>query len=121
MLRQINHTFIALIPKRDNPAETQHFRPISLCNTVYKTISKILVNRMRPLLDKPVSPVQSAFVPGRSIHENILLTHEIMHKFRKIKGKKAWVALKLDMEKACDRLEWPFIRKCLEQLGFHPK
>jgi len=89
MLRQINHTFIALIPKRDNPAETQHFRPISLCNTVYKTISKILVNRMRPLLDKPVSPVQSAFVPGRSIHENILLTHEIMHKFRKIKGKKA--------------------------------
>ena len=71
LLRHINHTFIALIPKRENPSETQHFRPISLCNTVYKTISKILVNRLRPLLGKLVSPVQSAFIPGRSIHENI--------------------------------------------------
>jgi len=112
MLRQINHTFLALIPKRDNPTETQHFRPISLCNTVYKTISKILVNRLRPLLDKIVSPVQSAFIPGRSIHENILLTHEIMHKFKKTKGKQAWVALKLDMEKAYDRIEWAFVRQC---------
>ena len=83
--------------------------------------SKILVNRLRPLLSKIVSPVQSAFIPGRSIHENILLTHEIMHKFRKIKGQQAWVALKLDMKKAYDRLEWPFIKRCLEQLGFHPK
>jgi len=55
MLRQINHTFVALIPKRENPSETQHFRLVSLCNTVYKTISKIIVNRLRPLLDKLVS------------------------------------------------------------------
>jgi len=83
MLRQINHTFIALIPKKENPSETQHFKPISLCTTVYKTISKIIVNRLRPLLDKLVSPVQSAFIPERSIHDNILLSHEIMHKFKK--------------------------------------
>ena len=51
LLRQLNHTFIALIPKRDNPSETHHLRPISPCNTIYKTISKILVNRVRPLLD----------------------------------------------------------------------
>ena len=121
LLKQLNHTFIALIPKRDNPTETQHFRPISLCNTIYKTISKIMVNRLRPLLDQLISPVQSAFIPGRSIHENILLTHEVMHKFRKTKGKHAWVALKLDMEKAYDQLEWPFIRACLQQLGFHSK
>jgi len=107
LLRQINHTFIALIPKRDNSSETQHFRPISLCNTVYKTVSKILVNRVRPLLDKLVFPVQSAFVLGRSINENILLTHEIMHKFRKVKGKQAWVALKLDMEKVMIDLSDP--------------
>jgi len=105
LLRQVNHTFIALIPKRENSSNTQHLRPISLCNTVYKTISKILVNRLWPLLDKIVSPFQSAFIPGRSINENILLMHEIMHKFRKIKGKQACVALKLDMEKAYDRLE----------------
>jgi len=52
LLRQINRTFLALIPKRDNPSETHHFRPISLCNTVYKTIFKIWVSRLRPLLDK---------------------------------------------------------------------
>jgi len=105
LLKNVNHTFIALIPKRESPTETHHFRPISLCNTVYKTMSKILVNRLRPLLNKLVFLVQSAFIPGRSIHENILLMHEIMHKFKKIKGKQAWVALKHDMEKAYDRLE----------------
>jgi len=105
ILKQINHTFITLIPKRSSPSETSHYRPISLCNTVYKNISKLLVNRLRPLLDKLISPLQSAFIPGRSIHDNILLTHEIMHKYKETTGKFAWVALKLDMEKAYDRLE----------------
>jgi len=99
MLKQINQMFIALIPKIDNPSQTHHFRPISLCSTVYKTISKILVNRLCPLLDQLKSPVQSAFILGISIHDNILLMHEIMHKFKKIKGNAAWVALKLYMEK----------------------
>ena len=87
MLQQIKHTFIALVPKTENPSETQHFRPIILCSTVYKTISKIIVNRLRPLLDKLVSPVHSAFILGRSIHDNILLMHEIMHKFKNSKEK----------------------------------
>jgi len=121
LLKQINHTFIALVPKVDNPSSTAHFRPISLCNSFYKIISKILVNRMRPLLAKIIDPVQSAFVPKRSIHDNILLTHEIMNKFKHMKGKKAWVALKLDMEKAYDRVEWPFLFAALRQLGFHQK
>ena len=99
LLKQINHTFIALIPKVDNPLQTQQFRPISLCNTIYKTISKLLVNRLRPLLNKIISPAQTGFVPGRAIHDNILLTHEIMHKFKHTKGKTAWIALKLDMKK----------------------
>jgi len=60
---------------------------------------------MHPILEKIIDPVQSAFVPKRSIHDNILLTHEIMNKFNKMKGKKAWVALKLDMEKADNRVE----------------
>jgi len=76
---------------------------------------------MQPLLDKLVSPYQSIFIPGRSIHDNILLSHEILHKFKKCKGKTAWVAMKLDMKKAYDRLEWDFIDKCLQELGFHPQ
>ena len=75
---------------------------------------------MRPLLHRIISPVQSAFIPGHSIRDNILLTHEIMHKFKLLKGEAAWVAFKLDREKAYDRLEQDFIQACLQQLGFHP-
>ena len=91
---------IALIPKVDHPISTAQFRPISLCNTLYKIIAKILVNRMRPILEKIIEPVQSVFVLKRSIHDNILLTHEIMNKFNNMKGKKSWVTLKLDIKKA---------------------
>jgi len=121
MLKQINHTLIALIPKVENPSTTAQFRLISLCNSFYKIIAKILVNRMRPLLEKIIDSVQSAFVPKGSIHDNILLTHEIMNKFKNMKGKKAWVVLKLDMEKAYDRVEWAFLFYALKQLGFHHK
>ena len=102
LLKQINHTLMALIPKVDNPLVTVQFRPISLCNTVYKIIAKILVNRMRPLLEKVIDLVQSSFIPHRSIHDNILLAHEVITKFNSMKGKKSQIALKLDMEKACD-------------------
>jgi len=109
LLKQINHTHIALIPKVDNSSSMAQFRPISLCNSFYKIIAKILVNRMRPIWKKIIDLVQSAFVPKRSIHNNILLTREIMNKFKNMKGKKAWVTLKLDMEKAYDRVLWAFL------------
>jgi len=121
LLKQVNHTLIALIPKVDNPTTTAQFRPISLCNSLYKIIAKILVNRMRPVLGKIIDPVQSAFVPNRSIHDNILLTHEVINKFRNMKGKKSWIALKLDMKKAYDKVEWNFLFEALKQLGFHPR
>lgn len=105
ILKEINHTFIALIPKTNSPTQTSHYKPISLCSTIYKIISKILVNRLRSLLDRLVSPFQTVFVPGRSIHDNIMLTHEIMHKFKHLKTKTAWAAIKLDMEKAYDIIE----------------
>jgi len=57
LLKQINHTLIALISKVDHPISTAQFRPISLCNTLYKIIAKILVNRMRPILEKIIDPV----------------------------------------------------------------
>ena len=75
---------------------------------------------MRPTVEKIIDSVQSAFVPKRSIHDNILLTHEIMNKFRNMKGKKAWVALKLNMEKGYDRFEWGLLFDALLKLGFHP-
>lgn len=61
----LNQTLIALIPKQLGPETISHFKPISLCNTVYKTVSKILVQRIRPLLPRLISPMQAAFLEGR--------------------------------------------------------
>jgi len=80
-----------------------------------------MTNRLRPIIAKIISPFQTTFVPGRSIHDNILLTREIMHKFKRLNSKHGWAALTLDMEKAYDRLEWDFIIQCLQELGFHPQ
>ena len=66
-------------------------RKLVITNPLVYTLQfiKLLVNRLQPLLDRLISPFQSAFVPGRSIHDNILLTHEIMHKFKNLKTETA--------------------------------
>ncbi|KAL0290481.1 UNVERIFIED_CONTAM: hypothetical protein Sradi_7049000 [Sesamum radiatum] len=71
LLKQVNTTLISLIPKVSNPAVVAEFRPISCCNVLYKVITKILVQRMRGILDMLISPSQNAFVPGRAIGDNI--------------------------------------------------
>lgn len=75
----VNTTTIVLIPKVDTPTRLTDFRPISLCNVIYKVIAKCLVNRLRPMLDELVSSVQSAFVPGRLITDNALIAFECFH------------------------------------------
>ena len=71
--KYLNKTLISLIPKIQSSESLNNYRPISLCNTIYKVITKILVGRIRPLLDKLISPVQAAFVPGRRGLDNIII------------------------------------------------
>ena len=89
MLKEINKTFITLIPKSNYPKSSNHYKPISLCNVYYKIIDKILVNRVKPFLNKIISPSQGAFSLRRLINDNVLFSHEIMHSLKK-KKKTNW-------------------------------
>ncbi|KAK4274243.1 hypothetical protein QN277_017497 [Acacia crassicarpa] len=119
LINDLNETNITLIPKMHKPEHVSHFRPIGLCNFSYKIISKILANRMRPLLDSCISQNQSAFVPGRCIHDNIIIANEVYHYLRRKKDTgKYEFALKMDMSKAYDRVEWNFLENVLLRFGF---
>ena len=91
LLKDFNKTFISLIPKKKGAHNFNHFRLIGLCNVCYKVILKIIVNRLRPLLNKMVDSIQVAFVPSRWINENVVLAHEIVHSFKHTGKKKAFL------------------------------
>ena len=112
--RYLIETLISLIPKCQNPKSLSHYRPISLCNSIYKVVSKIIVARIKPHLSSLISPVQTAFVPGRNGTNNVIIAQELFHTLdQKKKGRVGYMAIKLDLEKAYDRLEWSFVHKIL--------
>lgn len=115
----LNETVVALVPKIPLPESLNHLRPISCCNFVYKVISKIMVARMKKFMDLLISPNQSAFVGGRLIQDNLVIAHEAFHSLKKRdrRGKEN-IAIKLDMSKAYDRMEWSFVRSMLLAYGF---
>ncbi|KAL5557491.1 hypothetical protein UlMin_039727 [Ulmus minor] len=116
----INSTNIVLVPKSKTPSNINHFQPIAVCNVIYKVISKLLAERLKPLLTRLICPTQGAFVPGHSIHDNSIIIQEIIHAMKKKKGSKGWMGLKIDLQKAYDRLSWQFLEKVLKAFGFHP-
>ena len=115
----INYTHIVLIPKIKKLEKMANFRPISLCNVIYKITSKVLANWLKLILPQIISPSQSAFVPGRLITDNVLIPYETLNAMHIIKnGKKGALVLKLDVSKAYDKVEWGFLKGMMIKLGF---
>ena len=118
----LNDTAITLIPKVRNPQKISQFRPIALCPVLYKIAAKANTNHMRNIMEEVIGDEQSAFVLGRLITDNVLVAYESIHAMKKKrKGKNSSCAVKLDMLKAFDRVEWHYLESMMIQLGFCDK
>lgn len=102
--KELNRTLLVLIPKSDNPTSLKLFRPISLCPVIYKTITKLLANRLKAIMPELIGPNQTSFVPGRHIMENVVIVQEFIHLMRRQKGRIGQMAIKVDLEKVYNRL-----------------
>lgn len=111
----LNSTYLTLIPKTSHPDSYNDFRPIALCNLVYKVIAKIIADRIKPFLSKYISMEQYGFLQGRQIHDAVGVAQEILHSV-KLKRLEALI-LQLDLVKAYDRVNWDFLRLILIQIG----
>lgn len=113
---------ITLIPKKEKekaaPVSISDYRPISLCSSIYKVCTKLMANRLKRVLPKKISKEQGAFIAGRSISDNILLATEGHHMVLSSPPSDHMMMIKLDMEKAFDRVSWKYIEAVLYSFGF---
>ncbi|XP_013739623.2 uncharacterized protein LOC106442489 [Brassica napus] len=116
----VNSTILALIPKKTKALEMRDYRPIACCNMIYKVVSKILANRLKVILPRIILANQSAFVKGRLFMENVLLASEIVKDYHK-DSISPRCAMKLDISKAFDSVQWYFLLNCLAVMGFPSK
>ncbi|RVW55159.1 LINE-1 reverse transcriptase-like [Vitis vinifera] len=119
-IKSLNHTFLVLIPKKGGGVEDLgDYRPISLLGGLYKLLAKVLANRLKKVIGKVISPDQNAFVKGRQILDGSLIANEVIDSWQK-RGEKG-IVCKLDIEKAYDSINWQFLLKVMQKMGFGSK
>ncbi|XP_056688387.1 uncharacterized protein [Spinacia oleracea] len=117
LLKQVNNTVVTLILKIQNPTSVKDYRPIACCSVIYKLISKVITSRLQGVIGDVVCDAQAGFIPDRSIADNILLASELIKGYtRKYISPRCMI--KIDLRKAYDSLEWPFLKVMLHELGF---
>lgn len=114
----MNETLLCLILKCPQASMLKNFRPIGLCNTIYKTVTKIPLNRIKPYLTHIIGPSQVSFLFNRRASNNAIIVQEYITRFETIRGKIPHTILKIDLERAFDRIEWSFIRDTLQTFNF---
>jgi hypothetical protein len=117
-LERLNFAMITLIPIEPEAKNLKKFRPISLLNCSFKIFGKLLNNRLIAVADRLIASNQTAFIKGRYILESVVAAHEIIHEVHR--SKESGVILKLDYEKAYDRVSWSFLEDMLKSRGFGP-
>ena len=118
-VKSLNNTFLVLIPKKSGAKDLGDFRPISLLGGLYKLLAKVLANRLKKVIGKMVSTAQNAFVTGRQILNASLIANEVIDSWQKRKEK--GLICKLDIEKAYDSINWKFLMKVSQKIGFGAK
>ena len=106
-VKNLNATFLVLIPKKQTVEDFKDLRPISLVGGLYKILTKVLANRIKRVMEKVISKSQNAFVEGRQILDIVLIANEIVDST--LRRKKCGLVYKLDIEKAYDSISWEFL------------
>jgi hypothetical protein len=117
VLPTLNATFLTLVPKEERVTNLRNFRPIALCNVIYKIISKVIALRLKPILPFIISKEKSGYVEGRKIMDSVILVHEIIHSLKSTRT--LGMLLKLDLSKYFDKLSWQYMKALLSAFSFN--
>ena len=109
---------ISLLYKKNDPMDPANYRPISLLNTDAKIFTKILTRRLKPIITSIVDDRQTGFMPGRSIQQNIRRIMDLMHWCLQTNTEATLVLL--DFQKAYDKVNWAYLNRVIDKLGFGP-
>ncbi len=115
-LASVNTSWICLIPKKSETSTARDFRPISLVHSLLKLLSKVLAARLQRCVQSLINPLQSAFIKGRHILDNLFCAHFLVHHLQSTKTPA--VVLKLDFERAFDHVNWHFLKDIFLARGF---
>lgn len=112
-----NATFISLVPKNGGVSQIRDFRPISLMESVYKILSKVLADKLKSVLHQVISGFQGVFISGRQVLDGVLMiANEVIDSI--LKNGSSGDPCKLDLEKAYDRVNWDFLDYMMRKMGF---